>query len=343
MTEDDRRLLAAYVTAATAPRARTDRRKYPIYVGRVAPLGMDVLAQEVEDALGRLGRQGVADREIAEALGNPTRIVRAIHTFNDGMVGAGVPKPRRQALVLRLVRIAQELKAGDVLCRDGDNLVLSAEEAEELADSVEPEAVTEPVARAFQGLAAILWSAAEALYFACHGVAREQHGAYRLVGGGWLIVRDYRELTPTELWPDLPSLRFPSVRLLAWHGEDPKVEWDAFNNLYLNGPPLSETLSAVAVVAGEGALPVESLDGLTRDLLALIQAVTRRIDSWEEHEAARQYLRTLWWQVRPLLSLAWRDWRPPGIVFERLASQGVGPHSDKQPAALEIEQKMDLV
>jgi hypothetical protein len=341
--EDDRRLLAAYVAAAVVPRARTDRRKYPLYVGRVAPLGMDVLAREVEDALERLGSQGIADREIAQAFGNPTRIVRAIHTFNDGMRGAGVPKARRQALVLRLVRIAQELKAGDVLCRDGNNLVLSAEEAEELAGSVEPESVSEPARRDFQGLAATLWSAAEALYFACHGVAREQHGTYRLAGGEWLIVRDYRELTPTELWPDLPPLPFSSVRLLAWHAEDPEVEWDAFNNLYLNGPPLTVTLSAVAVLAGEDVLSVESLGGLTRDLLGLLGAVTRRIDSWEEHEVARQYLRILWWQVEPLLSLAGRGWQPPDVVFERLVSLGVGPHSDKQPEALEIERKMDLL
>lgn len=342
--DDDRHLLAAYVSAATAPRARTDRRKYPIYVGRVASLGMDVLAFEVEDALRRLEARGVPDREIAEAFGNPSRIIRAVHTFNDGMIGAGVSKARRQALVLRLVRIAQELKSGDVLCRDGSNLVLSAEAAAELAGSVEPEPATESVTRAFQALAATLWSAAEALYFACHGVAREQHGVYRLAGGGWLIVRDYRELAPEELWPDLPSLRIPSLRLLAWHASDPEVEWDAFNNLYLKGPPLTETLSAVAVIDGNGApLPVDSLDDLTGELLALIAAVTVRVDSWEELEVARQYLQILWWQVRPLLVLAERDWRPPKVVLDRLAAEGVGPHSDQQPTALEIERRMDLV
>lgn len=342
--EDDRDLLSAYVAAATAPRVRTDRRKYPIYVGRVAPLGMDVLALEVEEALRRLGRRGVPDAKIAAAFGNPTRIVRAIHTFNDGLIAAGVPKARRQALVLRLVRVAQELKAGDVLCREGDNLVLSPGQAEELAASVEPAAVTESLGRAFQALAATLWSAAEGLYFACHGIAREQHGAYRLAEGRSLIVRDYRELAPAELWPDLPPLRFPSVRLLAWHAGDARIEWDAFNNPYLNGPPLTETLSAVAVLAEDGTpLPADSLAGLTEELLALVKGVTRRVDSWNEHEIARQYLLILWWQVRPLMLLAGRDWRPPESVFERLATRGVAPHSDKRPAASEVEAKMDLL
>ena len=342
--EGDQDLLAAYVAAAIVPRVRTDRRKYPIYIGRVAPLGMDVLALQVEEALRELADGGVADGEIATRLGNPTRILRAVHTFNDGMIAAGAEKARRRALVLRLLRIAGELKAGDVLCRDGNNLVLSGEEAKAVATSVEPESASGPIARSFQALAATLWSAAEALYFACHGVAREQHGVYLQDDGRAVIVRDYRELAPAELWPDLPPLRFPALRLLAWHAPAARIEWDLFNNLYVNGPPLTETLSAVAVVAGKGAsLPVDELDGLAKELLTLVETVTRRIDSWDEDEVARQYLRILWWQVRPLLLLAGRDWQPPDAVLGRVESVGVAPHSDRQPVASQLEAKMDLL
>lgn len=344
MTDEDRDLLDAYVTAALIPRVRTDRRKYPIYVGRVAPLGMEVLSLQVEEALQRLDIQGVPPGDIAAALGNPTRIVRAVHTFNEGLIAAGAAKQRRQALVLRLLRVAEELKAGDVLCRDGNNLILSAQAAEELAASVEPEAATEVVIAAFQGLAATLWSAAEGLYFACHGVAREQHGAYPLADGRLLIVRDYRELAPAELWPNLPSPSHSSIRLLAWHTADADVEWDAFNNLYLNGPPLMQTLTSVAVIGADGTpLPATSLRPLTEELLALVSSLAGRVDSWDEREIARKYLEVLWWQVRPLTLMLDADWRPPRSVFERLDSTGVGPHSDHQPVASAIRAKMDLL
>jgi hypothetical protein len=341
--EEDHDLLAAYVIAATIPRERTDRRKYPIYVGRIAPLGMDLLALEVEEALRRLDERGFSSAEIAAAFGNPTRILRAVHTFNEGLIQAGASKERRQALVLRLLRLAQELKAGDVLCRDGNNLVLSTAEAEELAREVDA-APAAPLAEAFQALAACLWSAAEGLYFACHGVAREQHGVYPLADGRALIVRDYRELAPADLWPDLPPLSQPAIRLSACHRPDPEVEWDVFNNLYLNGPHLAETLDAVAVTTeGRGSLPMDEVAAVTQELLALVTALAERIDSWDEHEVARQYLRVLWWQARPLKLLLEEDWRPPEEAFRRLDSTGVGAHSDRQPVASEIRARMDLL
>jgi hypothetical protein len=344
MTEADHDLLAAYVTAAAIPRARTDRRKYPIYVGRVARLGMDLLGLRVEEALRRLDERGVGDDRIAAAFANPTRIMRAVHTFNEGLIAADVSKARRQALVLRLVRLAQLLKAGDVFCRDGMNLVLPAAEAESLAGSLEREPAAPSVVDAFQRLAATLWAAAESLYFACHGVAREQHGAYRLADGTLLIVRDYRELMPAELWPELPPLRHSSLRLLAWHTADAEVEWDAFNNLYLHGAPLAQTLTAAAVTNGDGTpLSMASLGAVTDELLALVAALGNRIARWSEEEIAHQYLKVLWWQVRPLQQLLGEDWQPPDSVFERLASSGVGPQSDHQPMEAEIRAKMDLL
>lgn len=344
ITAEERDLLEGYVEAALIPRGRTDRRKYPIYVGRVAPVAMDVLGPQVEDALRRLAERGVPPAEIAAQLGNPTRIMRAIHTFNEGLIVAGAEKQRRQALVLRLLGIAQELKAGGVLCRDGDNRVLSEVEVEELAGSLQREPATDSTVATFQGLAATLWSVAESLYFACHGVAREQHGAYPLPDGTLMIVRDYRELAPRELWPEAPAPRHSSLRLIAWHSPEARVAWDVFNNLYVDGPPLSRTLSAVAVLAGDGrALPTASLGPIVDELLGLVRAVTATIDGWDETEIARRYLDVLWWQVRPLAMLLEEDWRPPQSVLRRLDSVGVGPHSDRQPTLAEIRVKMDLL
>lgn len=344
MKPEDLDRLAKYVEAAVIPRFNTDRRKYPIYAGRLGKLYLDVLAKELFDDIQDFLDEDRSIKELARIFSNPTRIMRMAHTILAGMKMGGATLEKQRQIILTLLDIIKAMKYGSEFCEDGRNLIFSPSQVAATLEGVTLSDADNVSARSFQRLCAVLWAYAETSYFVCHGIAMEAHGPYAHPTNGprSVLVRDFFYLRPTDLWDECGEVPFENIRIVAVHkGLD--IYFDAFDNLYVRSGNLVTTLEKYAVLAGADSLVSNKLGTLCSTLNSVILKLTKKVDTWSEREIARKYMEIFWYQTKPLKDALSKSWRPPRIVMDRVESAEIPPHSDKRPTKEAIKQEMSLI
>lgn len=344
MKAEDRERLEKYVEAAIIPRYNTDRRKYPIYAGRVGKLYLDILSKELFDDIEEFKSRGGTIRDLACVFNNPARIMRMAHTILAGLKMNDFPIEKQRQMILTLLDIVRAMKYGGEFCEDGRNLILSPAE---LSSLLEKELLIEADKKSshlVQQLCGVLWAYVETPYFVCHGIAMEAQGPYinPQNESQVVLIRDFFNLRPIDLWQECNCVPCEKIRVIAIH-ENIDVWFDAFDNLYIRRGNLVESLRLYSIREDEKPLSLDQIKELCNILNDVIFSITTRIDSWIEREIARKYMDIFWYQVKPLKEALGKSWQPPQIVLDRVATAEIPPHSDKRPTVEGLRKQMSLI
>lgn len=315
------------------PLAETDADKWPIRSGRIGRLCFDEFSREFFEDIQILRREKT-DEQIAKLFGTPTRLWRMSHHLLTGLRLRSRPLEALQESVLTLLDLIKPLKYGDPYCSDGTNIIWSPAQVSQALPALQPLEGT-MMARAIHQLAAVLWAYTECLYFVAHELSVEIHGPYTLSDGKSLLVRDFFDLHPHALWPELDCLlTINTVRILTTYRQL-RAHLDVYNNLHFdsNMRLTNELSAAVVLIDGEPA-DLPRIQQLIEEASSAIRAISSQVNGWSLAEIARQYILIFWWRKAVLREALAQDWHPASDVLSRATSKipdpiGANPSIDE--------------
>ena len=238
--------------------SRVDERAFwPVSGSELFPLYSEVQAMQVYKGFEELVERGVTLREIAQLFPTPS-VMRQLLT-STLVVGLKVARKYKlmnftrwgvEEFTCLFLQALREKQPRDPLLTTGKNHVWSEGEVREMIAELEWSREVRAVPKAVVALDSLVW----ALYFdlfVANGL--EIAGPYDVSDtfgpDRTLLIREYHDLAPLELWPDLKPKWPGKLRIyLVYKGVQPEVDWllhirtsiplGAALELYAVDPPL---------------------------------------------------------------------------------------------------------
>ena len=148
-----------------------------------------------------------------------------------GMKKKTIPIQTQRALVIELLRATQALKYGSVFNENGKNIVLYPDNLDLLMKEIKFHKANVSEAKILQKICGILWSYTEATFFRAHDITKEFHGLYTLPNKSErLLIREYLNLNPQDLWPDTELLPYKSIQIYCLYKNSLELSIDSYNH-----------------------------------------------------------------------------------------------------------------
>lgn len=298
---------------------RDGKTTWPIDLNSVAHLFVGDFDQELLADIEALQRQGLGKREIARLFVIPQRVIRLIMPFVQGMSALGTAREQRAEQVRFLLSLADEIKYGDPSNRDGRNLVLSPQQADEMADARGLACADNATARLVHVLCGVLWAYSETLFFKTHGLVREFHGPYPgRDADRKFLVRDFVCLQSVEIWPESEALDCSSVRVICeYRGLDMSI--DIYNHVSIpEGEKFVDSLCGYRVECDAEPLGPPQIELLCRELSVVMGEVSKRVEAMDWAERAEKYAEIFWYSKKNLRDRLGQDWRLPDATRRKI-------------------------
>lgn len=317
---------------------------WPVHVAQVGPFYDDLEGADLAHRYATLRAAGATEADLAALYPSASSAKSLMLDLVPGMKAAGVPREVRVDFVSSVLRGLTARETGDVLCRDGGHRLLTADQAAELVAGAgwrpTGTGATDPAAGAFR-----LSGAAQALVWSMHfygwtDIAFVMHGPYPVTGPDGapqvLIVRDFFDISPGELWPDLPEPPCRTISVLSTHDQSDTFRIDIFNHLLHDRPLRSSTRAVRVLVDGADVAGTETPDRLRTDLVRLVRRQKSTIDAMTEREVVTKFVESRYYAFRHWRARTGDPWRPPSEVYARIAERAMPPAPPGGEAAWEF-------
>lgn len=168
-------------------------------------------------------------------------------------------------------------------------------------------------------LSTLLWAYAEALYFQGREVCCEYHGPYWGDNGTRVIVRDYENLAPSDLWPNLNfSEEFHNIRIVTFHNEKLSFTIDAYNNVNIpQGNFANSCIGGLVFINGKIASD-NVFSNLIRLFSSKLTTQVKYVNSMSDQALYLQYLKIFWYRKKKLADFLSVNWGPPDGAVDRI-------------------------
>jgi hypothetical protein len=328
--ENQNKLIEHFKQAIGEVWIKDSQSTWPIDPNAVAHLFMDIFVTELLEDFQRLKSNNQDDPAIAARLKTSARILRLIMPCVPGMKACGMPPEAIREKVLYFLSLAKHLKYGDLSNRDGKNIVLAPGAWE---DKIKMVAADKSSSSVVHKLSAILWNYAECLFFRTHGFVREFHGPYYFPGKKEeLLVRDFIDLRPLELWESSRPVEYENIRIVTAY-RDLGMSIDIYNNVSIReNTTYVNSLQSYYLEADGKMLDLDEVNRLYRVLSEVMLKITSGVETFDWRLLAKKYAEIFWYSKKELKDGA--DWRPPVTVHERIDTgelntrlQNLGPQS----------------
>ncbi len=219
-----------------------------------------------------------------------------------------IKRADRMKIATFYYRILKSYSPEDPFTWRGMNRILSEAEVSRFAGSAAWKSSTPEVSRELGKLLVSLASLAYGLYTdATPSLCGEFHGPYdvsdRFGRGHTLLVRDYFNLKPTELWPHTRGYRFRSVKIYAVY-KGVKIRPDFYGN-FVADKNLVDNLSFYHILAD--GRPVNDINGIKvmRQYLAKLTVEQMdKVDRMDLEQVKRKFAETEMLQYKRLFELS---------------------------------------
>ncbi len=300
----------------------TDYNDWPVKLNASFHLFLTEFGDELVDDLRCLtDERGWSSAEVAALFRNPARVYRMIDSTVYSMRRRGRTLAEQRDVVLALLDLVSAMKHGSEFNEDGRNIVYG-DEALEAASRllVHGPLCSRNDSVLVHRLCGIAWAYTESIFFRAHDVTKEIHGPYLLVdGAGVLVVKEYLNMRPVELWPRRRLLEHAEVRVLLRYREGTEMEIDALNHLYHRGGEsmVDQLLGYLVEIDGRPAEPPEIVE-LIAAMGEVIGGQTAFVDGLSWHEKVEKYAEIFWFRKAPLRSAVGLDWQLGPEVREQI-------------------------
>ena len=321
MGKTDEEYLLKYKESLKSAWGYNDYNDWPIKFNSIMHLFLPNFTDEFLKDLQEIKRIGVNDNIITESFGNPARIYRIINPIIYGMKKMQTPLNRQREVVINLLKMVENMKVGSIYNEDGNNIILSNNEANSIINELRLEEADKQRSQMLHRFLGLLWTYTEAIFFRAHDVTKEIHGFYSVYNSDLkLLIRDYMNLRPKDLWPDisLPNLKRVTVYTIYKNRLD--VSIDAYNHLFFNRGDYVDDLVKFAIICDGKEVLFSELQDLFPELLNTVQCIKDWAASAKKSELIGKYAEIYWYRKKALCDILGKNYRVPREVYEAINS-----------------------
>lgn len=277
-------------------------------------------------------KEKLSVEEIADLM--PQADIIRIFLIHNAIVGLKVAKKinvgnisieDRVKFTLFLFEILKYKVKNDIFCLDGKNLISSEEEILELLDKTnwdEPFSDEERKKIAF--LITMANNICYTLYYDLFMTGGFYiHGPYdaskEFGEGAILLIRDYHDLNPKELWPDL-NMPYQRIRICTVY-KNLKLGVN-FVNHPITQDSIGDKLIAYKLYLDDKEITLNEVGGLIGLLDNISKQQTKKINALSNLDKVRKGAEIAFYLFRKLREYTGDDWRPPKEIEKTIERFG---------------------
>jgi hypothetical protein len=335
-------LLKRYVEAVIIPRVNTDNIKYPIRDSRINHLFLKEYTKEFWDDLNELKKNGYSHEDVGKLFRNPSRLMRMGHLLLKGAKLDEFSIEEQRNLIVELLKIVEKEKSGNIFNENKRNIILDSDELSKLIDGLSFTKTDRENARLIQRLCGMLWAYSESPFFVAHDIGMEEHGLYDYKGKN-IMIRDFFNLRPTELWSECEKFPFNEIRIICTYSKDFQIDFDIFSNTYPNKGNVIEDLEEFYIEADGKSLEIDEIDGILESSSRIMESISKKIETMSMVDIAKKYADVYWYRKRPLRDALNKSWAPGEHIYELIDKGEVKPDRKGKITADDIRKEMGLI
>lgn len=342
MSQNNKAVLREFSKAIAFPLYKTDAIKWPIRSSHVISVVNDIYATEYLSQLREL--VSFYDPKLwCEAVPSSLSIWRMVHHIIDGLEKSKKTKEEIAQDCLLMIKVIENVTNYKVTSALEHR---PSQPQEVLNLSINYSRISGIGAlQQLISLATLMWAYSESVYFQGREICCEYHGPYS-VNDEKIVIRDYVNLDPRELWPCLDwTTKIHSIRVVTFHKKNLQFSIDAFNNVDIHGEGLVGSCSGGLLfvngrLADSGVIP-----GIINEFSKKMSEQLQYIDNILPDELYCKYAQIFWYRKKALADFLGYDWKPPQKVYELISNAKIcaSPHSNYRTSrGIEfLEQKYD--
>jgi len=296
----------------------------PFHIVEVTPYFLDLEAIDMVSRLRRLDAERADDREMADLFAGTNSMKTLLMDMVCGMKIAGIKADERVWFVERMFDLMSAAETGDIFCRDGSHRLLTEGQAQQLVDGASWSTDTDLVTTAYRASAAAQATVWGLFFYAWTDMGWEIHGPYDVTAPDGtpaaLLVRDYFDLAPAILWPEIEDWPVSRMRLISLHHPDPAIRLDVLNHVWFESPWAAGS-RAIELRADDAVLDsVTALRSLSQRLTQAGKALQARIARTERVPLLQRFASSRYYALRRWRARFGDDWEPPAEVNARIVA-----------------------
>lgn len=239
-----------------------------------------------------------------------------------GKIFEGYPANQKDILdfTLFIFNVIRSKTQDDIFCLNGSHKVLTKKEIKEIEKTQEwTEAKDQKIKKEISNLIISLESSVWALYFdsfSCAG--KEIHGSYQTADKNIVLIRDYFNLDPKEIWS--VKGKYQSVRICLKYPKKAGIKLDYANHIKSTKPLLNELVSFSILVDGKQVAALFEIHSLFRYFSRLAKKQAERVNALPPLEILKKGAEIYYYRYKKFFEYYGEDWQPPQRVYNRINS-----------------------
>lgn len=212
-----------------------------------------------------------------------------------------------------------EKKVGtDIFCLNDKHRILSESQVEKIkmdllqVDHADLE-IKKEIAKLILALESLIW----ALYydlFPCAG--SERHGPYSVEKENVILVRDYFNIDPSEIWPI--DNKYSSIKIFLKYPKNTDIKINLNNQIRSSKPLRNELISFLIYVDGEKVTSLSEIRSLFQYFSGLVEKQAKRVNTLPPIKIMEKGAEIYYYRYKNLYKDHKEDWHPPRQIYNRI-------------------------
>ena len=266
-------MLKDFAKAIALTLYNTDKMKWPTSSRlAISPVGHLYAAEYMEQLSTFVCQYSTNDWH--KAFSNSLSLLKVSHHIIDGLEKAQMDKGIIAKYILMIIEVSAVLSGGKSLISK-NHLLLSDAEIEVIYDCFEFIENKQDLNDLLK-LSILLWAYADALFFQGREMCCEYHGLYTTENGIKVLIRDYKNYNPVELWPEISfDLDFSDIRIVTFHKNDFSIMVDVYNNIHVQNSSFKDSCIAGLLFIDGKKADANVIKGLIECFMLKLEKQTR--------------------------------------------------------------------
>jgi len=203
----------------------------------------------------------------------------------------------------------------DIFCLNGTHRILTIEEIKKTQEQIETkdQKIKKEIASLIVSLESLIW----ALYFdfsVCAG--SEKHGPYLADKKNVILVRNYFDLSPKEIWST--DNKYPSVKMYLKYPENVGIKINS-NNQIKSSKPLGDELISFSIYVGKKKITsLSEIRSLSQYFSHLTEKQAKKVNVLSPLEIIKKGAEIYYYRYKKFFEYYGEDWHPPQQVYDRI-------------------------
>lgn len=263
-------------------------------------------------------RKKMNDDQIAELFKYPSRIAQLLF-YIPGFHFTDMKRDEKIYLVNALLDFIAHYRKKDIFCLDGRNIIWDDGKISQNMENVHwfETSMKKNFGRLLGMISSSIWFYCQFIHTMYHAIGHEFHGSYDIGKNDFLLVREYYDLTPVDVWPFTSKYRHNKIRTLeVYDKKDVKISIEFFGHIEHHVPlppfikkfavsvdnnPIMNEAALNEVIKNTCHLALES-NNFTKDFFK---------KDWVKHIVSMRY-----YILKPLRDSLGVDWHPSQAQME---------------------------